>query len=134
MGNHSDSAPETSARRNILWNAADALLFSFLIDRYFQPLGPDDAETAYQFRNALIHSFGLFSESRTKAYHFGMSMNGTTLIKPRPNDRYTIDVYALQKRFEDSVLRFQSDMDADATLQAHFATMFPKYGSIRYGG
>ena len=31
------------------------------LNRYCQPLGPDDAETLYQFRNALIHSFGLYS-------------------------------------------------------------------------
>jgi hypothetical protein len=104
------------------------------INKYFQPVNADDAETLYQFRNALIHSFGLFSQSKTKAYHFGMSMNGSTLIKARSSDRYTIDVFALHERFEQSVCRFQTDLDADSTLQSHFAKMFPKYGSISYSG
>ena len=104
------------------------------LNRYFQSLGPDDAEILYQFRNALIHSFGLFSESKTKTYHFGMSMTGKTLITPGSNDRYMIDVFALHERFEDSVSRFQSDLDADPNLKANFATMFPKYGSVIYGG
>ena len=104
------------------------------LNKYFQPLGPDDAEILYQFRNALIHSFGLFSESKSKTYHFGMSMTDTKLITPRPNNRYTIDVYVLHQKFEDSVSQFQSDLDADSNLQAHFAAMFGKYGSVSYGG
>ena len=104
------------------------------LDKYFQPLGEDDAETLYQFRNALIHSFGLFSKSKTKTYHFGMSMNGKELIVSRSADQYTIDVFALHQRFEKSVSLFQSDLDVDNDLQKHFVQMFPKYGSIRYGG
>jgi hypothetical protein len=104
------------------------------LNGYCQPLGPDDAETLYQFRNALIHSFGLYSKSKKQVYHFGMSLRGSTLITQGASDRYTIDLPALHKRFEQSISLFQSDLDAKTNLQTNFKAMFPKYGATCYGG
>lgn len=103
------------------------------LNRYCQPLGPDDAETLYQFRNALIHSFGLYSASKSKVYHFGMSFLGKVLITQGGKDRYTIDLPVLHERFEQSISLFQSALNADKNLQTNFKAMFPKYGAIRYG-
>jgi hypothetical protein len=107
------------------------------LNRYCQPLGPDDAETLYQFRNALIHSFGLYSESKRKSkikcYHFGMSFLSRTLITHEGKDGYTIDLCVLHKRFKDSISLFQCDLQTDAKLQTNFKAMFPKYGATRYG-
>lgn len=103
------------------------------LHRYCQPLGPDDAETLYYFRNALIHSFGLYSEGKKKVYHFGMSLRGRTLITQGAKDCYTIDLPVLHKRFEQSISLFQSGLDADTNLQTNFKAMFPKYGATRYG-
>ena len=104
------------------------------VNTYFQPIGPDDAETLWQFRNALIHSFGLFSESKAKTYHFGMSMRRNALITSRAHDRYTVDVHVLHEKFEQSVLRFQADVAAETRFQENFAKMFPRYGFTAYGG
>jgi hypothetical protein len=105
------------------------------LKRYCQPLGPDDAETLYQFRNALMHSFGLYSKSRTgRVYRFGMSLCGSTLIKQGQKNDYVINLFVLHERFEQSVSRFQSDLDANTNLQTKFKAMFPNYGYTRYLG
>jgi hypothetical protein len=104
------------------------------LNKYCQPLGLDAAETLYQFRNALIHSFGLYSESRNKVYHFGMSFRGRTLITQGAKDCYSINLFVLHERFEQSISLFQSGLDGDTNLQTNFKAMFPKYGAICYGG
>ena len=103
------------------------------LNGYCQPLAKDDPETLYQFRNALIHSFGLYSQSRSKIYHFGMSFLGKTLITHGGRGGYTIDLPVLHKRFEQSISLFQSALNTDKNLQNNFKAMFPKYGATRYG-
>ena len=48
------------------------LRFRSFVDKYFQPISDDDAETIYQLRNALLHSFGLYSKSTTNTYYFSL--------------------------------------------------------------
>src|SRR5262245_32996316 len=40
------------------------LRFKGFVSTYFQPLAPNDEAVIYALRNALLHSFGLYSEGR----------------------------------------------------------------------
>lgn len=104
--------------------------FRAFIKRYFQPLSTGDEETVYQLRNALLHSFGLYSNSRERIYKFKLSAQGSPLIQHFPPDQYQIDLLTLHDRFERSIQLYVTDLNTNSTLQSNFTAMFPKYGVI----
>ena len=107
--------------------------FSEYVNKYFQPISSGDEEVIYQLRNALLHSFGLYSENKGKKYYFFLGQNLAQFIQVIPEDTYRIDILELHRRFEESVCRYQVQLESDATLQQNFTTMFPKYGAIKIG-
>lgn len=107
--------------------------FRSFVDKYFQPISPDDAETIYQLRNALLHSFGLYSKSRTNDYYFSLILPEVgPLIQrhPQNSDVYLISIAALYDKFETAVERYRTELETDSELQSKFNTMFPYYGAI----
>jgi hypothetical protein len=111
--------------------------FRNFVKRYFQPITPEDGETIYQLRNALLHSFGLYSKTSTGVtYHFFLVLPpvGSSLVKrARDSDKYLISIRALYDKFEEAVGRFHEEVQADERLQANFSNMFPLYGTIGIG-
>ena len=107
--------------------------FRDYIAKYFQPISAGDEETIYQLRNALLHSFGLYSQTKTKTYHFVLSANKSILVQSLGQDIYQIDLRTLHEKFEDSLRKYASDLNADATLQSNFQKMFVNYGAIHFG-
>lgn len=107
--------------------------FRAFITRYFQPLSTGDEETIYQLRNALLHSFGLYSYSRRRIYKFKLSAQRSPLIQHFPPDEYQIDLFTLHDHFENSIQLYVTDLDTNQTLQDNFMAMFPKYGVIHIG-
>lgn len=94
------------------------------IDNSFQ-------EELYQLRNALLHSFGLYSETRTgKIYHFVLTRGLGKLIVQVSDKSYLIDIETLWKKFEVSVDVYHKELVASADLQQVFSEMFPKYGLV----
>ena len=60
----------------------------FVKSKYFGPISAGDEETIYQLRNALLHSFGLYSESESKKhvvtkYRFTLSFQITATVSAR---------------------------------------------------
>lgn len=107
--------------------------FRNFIHEYFKPISADDEETIYQLRNALLHSFGLYSETHNKKYHFVLGQNlGNFITSPNADD-YIIDIREFHRRFEAAISKYQTDVDNCALLQTHFKNMFPKYGVINIG-
>ena len=104
--------------------------FRDFIAKYFQPITSGDEETIYQLRNALLHSFGLYSKSKTKDYHFVLTVNGSALVQSHGSDTYQIDLRSLHQKFEDSLGKYSTDLNADPTLQSNFLKMFVNYGAI----
>jgi hypothetical protein len=104
--------------------------FRDYIAKYFQPISSGDEETIYQLRNALLHSFGLYSQAKTNTYHFVLSVNGSPLVQAHGSGIYQIDLRTLHQKFEDSLGRYSTDLNADTTLQSNFLKMFVSYGAI----
>jgi hypothetical protein len=50
--------------------------FKDFVGKYFLPISPAEAETIYQLRNALLHSFGLYSKKDTQEYRFLLTAGG----------------------------------------------------------
>lgn len=105
--------------------------FKQFLREYFSPLDPGDDETLYQFRNSLLHSFGLYSCTRNgREFHFRVSSPPTRLLQDAGQDTFLVGVEPLQERFEKAVARFSKDILTRQTLMDNFVIMFPKYGSI----
>lgn len=94
------------------------------IDNSFQ-------EEIYQLRNSLLHSFGLYSETRSgKIYHFVLTKGLDRLIVQASEKSYLVDIVGLWKKFESSIEDYHQDLIYSADLQQVFSDMFPKYGLI----
>lgn len=98
-------------------------------------LNGEKAEAIYQFRNAMIHSFGLYSSKDNIAYYFLVSgkksddLISLCSIKTRNVKNYQIGLYALWKGFEKSIEGYhESFANDDGTLQEKFHKMFKLYG------
>jgi hypothetical protein len=103
----------------------------------FFGMNPDDREVIYQLRNALLHSFGLYSKTETtktktgKEYHFVLTDSGTgPLVSHTPPDRYHINLRVLHSEFEKAVGAYCTKLGSDTQLQKNFGAMFSNYGSI----
>ena len=108
--------------------------FRAFIHKYFTPISQGDEDVLYQLRNALLHSFGLYSNNKGKEYFFLLSMNpANPLIKQAQQDRYIVDLYKLHESFEKAVKAYQTEIDSDKNLQTNFLSMFPHYGAIEIG-
>ena len=106
--------------------------FCDYLKEYFQPISTGDEDVIYQLRNALLHSFGLYSEDKGKIYKFFLVQNESQLIQQVPANTYIVDIRELHRRFEESVCRYKVQLENDKDdLQKNFTAMFPKYGAIR---
>lgn len=107
--------------------------FCDFIHKYFQPISAGDEDIIYQLRNALLHSFGLYSESKGKKYRFVLGQNLGHFITAHAGDIYVIDIRELHRQFETAISNYQNDVDTNTKFQTHFTVMFPKYGAIKIG-
>jgi hypothetical protein len=113
--------------------------FGDFVNAYFQPMAPDEAQQLYQLRNALMHSFGLYSKGRdvttgkTTEYHFSLRSGASAtgkIVAPLGNDVYLVCAETLHDRFEAAVEAYRADLKArPEQLQANFEKMFPYYGT-----
>ena len=101
--------------------------FRGFVKKYFD-ISRDGAETIYQLRNALMHSFGLYS----KGCRFSLINTETdSLIQRSLDGKYVrINIRALKKEFEAAIERYQADVRANSELQKKFEKMYSDYGAI----
>jgi len=106
--------------------------FRMFLREYFCLECSTDAETIYQFRNSLLHSFGLCSRiSETKAYYFHLEEVRQPFVRQLPDtDVYHIGVFALNDQFGQAVERYRSALDSDTKLQRNFLRMYQTYGYV----
>jgi len=107
--------------------------FKGFIEQYFQPISTGDEEAIYQLRNALLHSFGLYSQTKTTTYRFVLSASKFPLVQQTPSGEYLIDLLTLHQRFEDAIQRYAAALNKCENLQSNFMCMFQNYGPIRIG-
>ncbi len=108
--------------------------FKAFIQQYFN-LSAEDATILYQLRNALLHSFGLYSESKDKVYKFALVAHteSGTIVKDLSNYQYQIDALCLHSQFEAAIKSYKDDLRENSTLIERFKEMLPNYGSLLTG-
>ncbi len=109
--------------------------FRDFVGEYFQPLSPGDEEIIYQLRNALLHSFGLYSRRGRQAYHFSLTARGgdAPFAQQLAPGRYQVDLFVLHKRFEQALANYKEDLENQLPLQSNFRNMFRSYGVVHIG-
>jgi hypothetical protein len=108
--------------------------FRSFVHDYFTGLTVDDEETVFQLRNAVLHSFGWYSEGRGgRVYRFLLARQGTQLIRAVGGDVYVMDVVTLCDQFETAVGAYETDVRQNQDSRTRFDAMFVKYGSMGIG-
>lgn len=98
--------------------------------KYFDDVADEEKKVLYQFRNSLLHSFGLYSKDRQgNVYIFTLSKEYPLLVRQNGEKCY-INPSDLKKEFELSIKAYYEELYADPKLQQNFNKMFPKYGII----
>jgi hypothetical protein len=111
--------------------------FKDFVKKYFQPISLDNEETIYQLRNALIHSFGLYSKKETKTtkkeYYFILILPEVGPLVQQHSENpnmYLISIAALYDKFDTAIESYKKDVENDLALQGNFGLMYPYYGTI----
>jgi hypothetical protein len=110
--------------------------FRVFAETYFK-LTASEARALYQLRNAMLHSFALFSEDwKGTQYRFAFSDKSAKLITPLGNDEYAVNLAQLANSFEDSARFYFSDLcnkglPNHALLHQNFMKIFVKYGHAK---
>jgi hypothetical protein len=104
--------------------------FQVFVKAFFQPLTSGDDEAIYQLRNAMLHSFGLYSKAKTKTYHFVLGQKLPSFISYQAPEYCIVDINALHQRFESAIGAYQEQLESSPDLQCKFTAMFPNYGFI----
>lgn len=96
-----------------------------------------DASALYQLRNALLHSFGLYSASEGIEYRFVLTADGRRpLVRSRRIGRkstFCVDILSLAEDFEKAIEAYRAALSSRQSLQSKFSKMLPKYGTIQIG-
>jgi hypothetical protein len=112
--------------------------FKSFAQRYLA-LTDTEARLLYQLRNALLHSFGLYSEETdrkgnvTATYNFLLLTQGSgVLVGHVQDDYYRVDVQLLRYRFNEAIVRYEAELRDTSRqdhqeLSANFGKMFPKH-------
>jgi hypothetical protein len=107
--------------------------FRSYVSDNFHGIEQGDEETIYQLRNALLHSFGLYSQTRSQIYRFRLSATKAPLVHNFQGDFFQLDLLTLHEIFEKSLEKYSDDLNNEQMLQINFLRMFPNYGAIHIG-
>ena len=105
--------------------------FKLFIKDNFEGVSEDDDEIIYQLRNALLHSFGLYSKNRANnIYKFALHTSGEKLIVRHPDNLYQVNVALLWNKFEKAVKTYYEKLIISEELKNKFEGMLPNYGWV----
>ena len=93
----------------------------------------EDAQTIYQLRNSMLHSFGLFSQARSRTYRFSLIQGlGDILLAndPNNNEHWIVNISVLQRRFEAALEACRLALVAGTAPFSFSQDLFKKYGWI----
>ncbi len=107
--------------------------FQDFVSQYFQPISQGDENAIYQLRNALLHSFGLYSETKSETFRFTVACSGGDLVTRMDKEKVFVDLATLHAKFEHAVTEYQCDLGGCSKLQRNFRNMFQKYGFTHIG-
>jgi len=98
----------------------------------FLNVNENDAEILWQLRNALVHSFSLYSldKKTKKEYFFSLTQIGDSFILNEENSRYRINIGILKEKFEEAVELFYRKVEKSKNLKDNFNKVFSKYSGV----
>lgn len=102
-------------------------------DYIFNYIDGEFNEELYQLRNALLHSFGLYSKKGEEIYRFVLVRRTGRLINRLSEEGYQVNIDLLNFQFEKSLEVYREQLMASEQMQSRFDEMFPKYGLISIG-
>jgi hypothetical protein len=103
--------------------------FKAFINKYFSGISSGDAEVLYQLRNALLHSFALYSRDDKNKKEYSFAIGPASQLVKEYQGNYYINPGILYEQFENALQQYQKDLSSDAALRAKFQAMFPNYGT-----
>jgi len=90
-----------------------------------------NADTIYQLRNSMLHSFGLISKTKNKTIGFTVLAKRDQLVEQFSETHFKIDLYTLWDKFEESIEKYKNDLINNSLLKSKFECMFKFYGAVR---
>lgn len=91
-----------------------------------------DADSLYELRNALLHSFGLFS--RKYKFQLRAEESKAPIFEHLTNGIVKIDLLSLNHGFEAAVNEYRNNLQTDEKLQENFDKILPQYGKTQISG
>ncbi|MDY3558115.1 hypothetical protein R5W23_000836 [Gemmata sp. JC673] len=104
--------------------------FTGFLKAYLDERTEEECEAIYQLRNALLHSFGLYSKAKGQTYKFVLNndWSGALIVRhPQAREFWGVSLGVLLQSFESSIERYQADLDSKPDLQTKFLDMVPNY-------
>ncbi len=101
--------------------------------RVYAAVDEDQARAVSAYRNALMHSFGLYHEDRRAATQVQLFLSPDRSgghIVTFESGAWILNLDDLFMGFRGAVASFRAALTRDRALQAGFNTMFPKYGCV----
>jgi hypothetical protein len=115
--------------------------FKKFVADFMWPRSRAEIESIYQLRNALMHSFGLYSKHLKKSeivqewkfsLQTGASQSGKMVIS-LGDGKYVVSARTLFQHFEAAVIQYRTRLAKDPKLQRMFSAMFEDYGTTGVG-
>ncbi len=101
--------------------------FRDFLTTYFHPSSAGDEKAIWELRNALLHSFGLYSKNYQ---HFLLQDDGQSPLIKQQDDLTVVNIRRLHSCFEAAVENYRRALKQDAQLKTNFENMFGNYGEI----
>ncbi|MGE7776580.1 hypothetical protein ACQKLP_17770 [Chitinophaga sp. NPDC101104] len=104
--------------------------FQNYISRY---ISRSNAFEIYGLRNSMLHSFGLYNESKNGVQRFVLAGGnfGDQLVTQLSETTIGVDILKLYGLFENSIPAFQAALESGHFSIVLFEEMFEKYGGIQ---
>ena len=116
--------------------------FKRFVADFMSPRSEGETDAVYQLRNALMHSFGLYSkklDAKGKivqewrfGFHTGPSPTGE-MVSSQGDSKYLFSITTLYRRFEAAVAAYRARLATKPELQESFRAMFGDYGTTGVG-
>lgn len=89
-----------------------------------------DQEVLYQYRNAVVHTFGqyAFNEKTKQEYRFVYHIDDRLLLKKVSRSVYSVNLPILQLKVEKAAEQFLLDVENDSALKERYNLVYRKVG------
>lgn len=109
--------------------------FKEFVTTFFASCSADVSQLLWVFRNALMHSFGLWGSNNGKPVLFNLRFAGGPIVEVSDSGSIcAVDVHTLHREFERGVARYREALDSQQAARDNFDEMFGHYGKVTFTG